>query len=255
MRNMRHFQLCLVLLAIVSTVHAQEGKHGKNGQKTLSPKEAKWEAVKQYILKDEYPELFGDKPYRLKINNAIIEDVDGDGQDDVIVHVTPHYLQSPTIILFKVSKNLKVTRVKEGLAPGPLVPLNGDFLDSHTLGSGMDLTLGKDQKDPTKRMAMIQAAFKNKMGGVVEYANFIHVDGRTGKGIYVDMTGLATPPEGDNCAKFQFSMPEEIAVLPKNDGSGNYLLARVGKQIYQYKIHKIRDDGFLEKTLVIKPAP
>lgn len=237
--------LGLALLAPLATVHAQNDKKAK---------EARWEAVKQYMLKDEYPELFGDKPYRLKINNVIIEDVDNDGQDDVIVHVAPHYRQSPTILLFKVSKDLKVTRVREGLAPGPLVPLNGDFLDSHTLGSGVDLTLGKDQKDRAKRMAIIQAAFKNKMGGVVEYANFIHVDGRTGKGIYVDMSGLATPPEGDNCEKFQFSMPEEIAVRPKNDGSGNYLLARVGKQIYQYKIHKIRDDGFLEKTLVVRPA-
>lgn len=241
--------LGLALLAPLTTLHAQDAK------KTKDPKEAKWEAVKQYLLKDDYPELFDDKPYRLKVNNVIVADVDNDGQDDVVVHVTPHYRQSPTIILFKVSKNLKVTRIKEGLAPGPLVPLNGDFLDSHTLGMGMDLNLGKDQKDRAKRMVLIKASFHNNMGGAVEYANFIHVDGRKGPGTYVDMTSVAESPDRDNCEKFQFSMPEEIAVLPKNDGSGNHLLARVGKQIYQYKIHKIRDDGFLEKSLVINQAP
>lgn len=237
--------LGLALLAPLATAHAQNDKKAK---------EARWEAVKQYMLKDEYPELFGDKSYRLQINNVIVEDVDNDGQDDVIVHVKPHYLQSPTIILFKVSKNLKVTRVKEGLAPGPLVPLVSDFLDSHTVGEGIDLTLGEAQGDLKKRKKFVEGLLSEKKGALVEYANFIHIDNRRGRGTYVDMSWLATPPEGDSCETFQFSMPDEIAVRPKNDGSGNYLLARVGKQIYQYKIQKIRADGFLEKTLVVMPA-
>lgn len=213
----------------------------------LSPK---IEAVKQYLLKDDYPELFGDKPYRTRVNNAIVADLDDDGEDEVILHVTPHYLQSPTLVIFKVSKSLQVTRVIEGLAPGPLVVPSSDFIDSHTLGEGIDLTLGKDQSNPAKRKTFAKLTLE-EMGGVVEYVNFIHMDGRKGKGSYVDMTNLAKPPSKDNCEAFEFSMPDEVTVRPKNDGRGNYLLARVGGAMYAYKIHKIRDDGFLEKTLKV----
>ncbi len=210
----------------------------------------KVEAVKQYLLKDDYPELFGDKSYRMKVKDVIEADLDDDGEDEVIFHVTPHYLQSPTIIIFKVSKNLKVSRVIEGLAPGPLVALSDDFLDSHTLGEAVDFTIGAEQSKPVKRRDVVKASLEN-MGGVVEYRNFFHVDGRKGKGSYIDMTGLAKPPAKDNCEAFEFSMPDAVTVMKKNDGSGNYLLALVGKSMYAYKIHKISEDGFLEKTLTV----
>ncbi len=218
---------------------------------TTSPK---LEAVKQYLLKDDYPELFGDTPYRMKINNAIVADIDDDGEQEVILHVTPHYRQSPTILIFKVSKDLSVKRVIEGLAPGPLVPVSGDYLDSHELGDAVDLTLGKEQGNPAKRGDFVKAALVEKMGGVVEYRNFIHMDSRKGKGVYVDMTGLAKPPTEETCENFEFSVPDYVAVMSKKDGSGNYILAHVGKSIYAYKIHKIRDDGLLEKTLTVMPA-
>lgn len=212
----------------------------------------KIEAVKQYLLQGDYPELFGDKPYRMRINEVIEADVDNDGEDEVVLHVTPHYLQSATIVLFKVSKELKVTRVIEGLAPGPLVRLTGELIDSHTLGVGVDLTLGKDQDNPAKRREFSRLTLE-EMGGVVEYKNFIHMDGRKGKGSYVDMTNLAKPPAQDTCEAFEFSMPDAVSVISKKDGSGNYLVAAVGKSIYAYKIHKIREDGFLEKTLTVMP--
>ena len=232
--------LLLALLGSIGSLYAGD----------TSPK---IEAVKQYLLKDDYPELFGDKPYRMRVNDIIEADVDGDGEDEVILHVTPHYLQSATIILFRVSKNLRVTRVTEGLAPGPLVPLTNDFIDSHTLGVGVDLTLGKDQSNPAKRREFSRLTLE-EMGGVVEYRNFIHMDGRKGKGFYVDMTNLAKPPAKDTCEAFEFSMPEAVSVISKKDGSGNYLVAAVGKSIYVYKIHKIREDGFLEKTLTVMPV-
>jgi len=210
----------------------------------------KIEAVKQYLLKVDYPEIFGDKSYHIKVNNIIEADLDDDGEDEVIFHVTPHYLQSPTIIIFKVSKNLKVTRVIEGLAPGPLVPLTSDFIDSHTLGDAVDFTIGKEQSDQEKRKEVVDVSLK-EMGGVVEYINFFHIDGRKGRGMYIDMTNLIEPPTKDGCEGFEFSMPEAVAVRAKNDGSGNYLLARVGNNTYAYKIHKIRKDGLLDKTLTV----
>jgi hypothetical protein len=214
----------------------------------------KVEAVKAYLLNGtgDYPEVFGDSPYRMRVNNVIEADIDGDGEEDVVLHVTPHFLQSPTVIIFKVAKDIAVTRVIEGLAPGPLVSLSGDFLDSHTLGEAVDFTLGKDQSVPEKRREVVRLSLE-KMGGVVEYRNFIHMDGRKGKGSYVDMTNLAKPPTMETCENFEFSMPDEVTVRQKNDGSGNYLIARVGKSVYTYKIHKIREDGFLDKTLTVIP--
>jgi hypothetical protein len=211
-------------------------------------------AVQQYLLEQDYPELFGDTPYRIKADDVVEVDLDGDGVDEVVMLMRPHFRQSPTIVIFQVSKNLRVRRVKEGLAPGPLQPLSGDFLDGHTLGMGVDVTIADAPTDPKQRRELVAISMK-EMGGVVEYANFLHMDGRKGKGMYIDMTGLPRPPKDPNCEKFEFSRVDEIAVAKKDDGSGNYLLAMVGKELYVYKIHKIRADGLLDKTLTIKPAP
>lgn len=212
------------------------------------------QAVQKYLLEQDYPELFGDTPYRIKAENIVEGDLDGDGVDEVVMLVRPHFRQSPTIVIFQVSKTLKVRRVNEGLAPGPLQPLSGDFLDSHTLGMAMDVSLGEAQGDATRRREFALASLK-EMGGVVEYSNFLHLDGRKGKGTYVDMTWLPSPPRGPDCDKFEFSRVDHISVAEQDDGSGNYLLAMVGKELYVYKIHKIRADGLLDKTLTIRPAP
>ena len=46
-----------------------------------------------------------------------------------------------TIVFYRIAENLEVSRVIEGLAPGPLQPLSGEYLDSHTLGAAADLDL------------------------------------------------------------------------------------------------------------------
>lgn len=165
--------------------------------------------------------------------------------------VKPHYRQSPTVVLFKVSKDLKVKRVVEGLAPGRLVPVTGDYLDSHTLGMAADLTVQETEMDPKKRKQAVAIALK-EMGGVVEYSNFIHTDGRTGKApVYIDMSYLKAPKDA-TCETFEFSTVDALHVAAKDDGSGNYLVALVGAELYMYKIKKITTDGFLQKTLTVK---
>ncbi|HAS53034.1 MAG: hypothetical protein A2X56_12085 [Nitrospirae bacterium GWC2_57_13] len=218
--------------------------------KELPPKVA---AVQKFLLDQDYPEVFGEQHYRIKVEDAIVADIDDDGKEEVLLLVKPHYRQSPTILFFKVSKNMKVTRVMEGLAPGPLVPISGDYLDSHTLGMGIDLTVAGMENDIEKRKQAVSIALK-EMGGVVEYRNFIHTDGRTGKPpVYIDMTHLKAPKNA-TCEAFEFSTVDAMQVGSKDDGSGNYLLALVGKELYVYKIKKITADGFLQKTLAIKKA-
>ncbi|MCK7509606.1 MAG: hypothetical protein MZV70_39895 [Desulfobacterales bacterium] len=128
-------------------------------------------AVQQYLLEQDYPELFGDTPYRIKAEDVVEGDLDGDGVDEVVMLMRPHFRQSPTIVIFQVSKNLRVRRVKEGLAPGPLQPLSGDFLDSHTLGMGVDVTIANAPTDPGQRRELVAISIK-EMGGVARVPQF-----------------------------------------------------------------------------------
>lgn len=212
------------------------------------------EAVKNYLLGDDYPELFDDKPYHVQVRDIAVGDLDGDGQAEVVLMVAPHYLQSPTILIFQVNKQMQVTRVREGLAPGPVEPLTGDYLDSHTLSEAVDLTLGKDQNNPAKRRQMVAAAMRNGFGGIVEYRNFFHMDHRSGKGMYLDMTRIDLPARVRSCGSFQFSEVEAISIASRKHEKGNYLLAKVGDEVYAYRIRKITKNGLLEKELqILKP--
>ncbi|MBD3609496.1 MAG: hypothetical protein HUJ30_03010 [Gammaproteobacteria bacterium] len=212
------------------------------------------QAVQDYLLSgDDYPELFDDKPYRMKVQQVEYGDLDADGLDEVILLMKPHYRQSPTIVIFRVDRQLKVTRVIEGLAPGPLVALSGEHLDSHTLGAGVDVQISGTDSKQEKNPSLVMAMLKN-MGAVVEYKNFYHMDSRSGRGVYIDMTHLSQPPVKDNCDNFEFSPLKAIRVMSRKDGSGNYLLAHTGSEIYAYKIHRFLDNGLMDKTLEVLPA-
>jgi len=207
--SVRTKKYCILLLAFVlaglsasSPVPAQD----------LPPQ---LEAVRKYILEEEYPELFGDQPYRTKLEGAEIVDLDGDGRDEVVVLFYPHYRQSPFIVLYLLSKNNKVTRVREGLAPGDLVPVSGDYLDSHTLKikdevQSIDFDIAEKQGDPKARAAMRDTGL-NKAINLVEYRTFFHMDGRKGKGTYVDMTHAANALKDKTCESFEFAKVTSIS--------------------------------------------
>jgi hypothetical protein len=82
-------------------------------------------------------------------------------------------------VIYKINRDLKVARVTEGLAPGPLQPLSGDYLDSHSLGQAadFDIEIPKDKRNPDD---IRKIAMKNGMNGFVTYDAFFHMDGRTG---------------------------------------------------------------------------
>lgn len=213
------------------------------------------EAVRKYIMETEYPELFDDKPYRVKLENAVIIDLDNDGQVEVVALFYPHYRQSPPIVIFQLSKSYKVTRVKEGLAPGELVPVSGDYLDSHTLGMAVDFDLQEKQNDPRARADMREISMK-QFASVVEYRTFFHADGRKGKGTYIDMTHIGKLPKDHACENFEFSRVEEISAGHlQSDKKRNYLVASVKNKIYAYRIDGFTNQGFLKKKLWVVPKP
>ncbi len=211
------------------------------------------DALKKYILEKDYPEVFGDADYKTRIENVLDVDIDNDGSNEFVVLYFPHYRQSPPIVIYKVSANLEVKKVTEGLAPGPLQPLSGDYLDSHNLGMAVDFEV--DSKNATPQ-GVLRIAAKDGMVGLVAYENFFHMDGRKGSPSYIDMRGVKVPKGKHDCAGFEFSRVKDIAVgglqeYPKR----NYLAAWVGDEVWVYLIRGISQDGLLDKELWVIKAP
>lgn len=218
-------------------------------------KDPRFKAVQKYLSqKDDYPELFKNKPYRVKVEGIAIGDLDADGQAEVALQLKPHYRQSPTIVIFRVDNNMKVTRVVEGLAPGPLIPVSGDYLDSHTLGLGVDVGVKIDDKKIKVSKEKILNEMINTHGGVVKYSNWYHLDHRLGKKMYIDMSHAEAYDDKHNCEGFEFSTVKHIQMATRKGKPGLYLLALVGKTLYAYKINKFLENGLMEKTLEVFPG-
>ena len=230
----RAFPYAIVVLLAVIT--------GAEGQDLPAPVAA----VQKYILEKDYPEVF-DEQYKTKIQNVVVADLDGDGQAEVIVHYKPHYRQSPPIVIYRVAPDLNVSRVLEGLAPGPLVPLTGDYLDSHTLGEAADLDLARQQNDAAARRKFVAATLAQG-ASLVEFQNFFHFDSRHARaGTYIDMTGLTKPPASKDCGNFEFSPVQSISAGQVSAlGGGNLLAAWAGGKVYLYRI-KFPASGLLDK--------
>ncbi|WP_147328028.1 MULTISPECIES: hypothetical protein [unclassified Duganella] len=209
------------------------------------------EAVKKYLLNSDYPEVFSETKYRVKVENLIVADLDGDGIPEVIVHMKPHFRQSPTIIIFKVSKDLQVQRVMEGLAPGPLQPRSDKYLDSHSLGEGVDFQVSTKSGDSADT-GLVQGLVKSQKGGLVLYKQFSHLDGRRGLPSYIDMRDADLPPNTKTCAEFEFADVEQVEVTPRYSSDGrNVIAARIGKQIYAIRIEHFLPNGLLEKSVTV----
>jgi hypothetical protein len=211
------------------------------------------DAVKKYILEKDYPEVFKGSPYKTRVEGVLDADVDNDGSREVVILFHPHYRQSAPILIYRVSPDLNVTRLAEGLAPGPLQNLSGEYLDSHNLGMAVDFEIQKEKATP---QAMLQVGAENGMNGLVIYDSFFHSDGRTGNPYFIDMRGVKLPTQKHNCESFEFSRVRQIAAGHLfEDSSKNYLAAWVGDEIYVYLIRGVSDIGLLDKSLSIIKAP
>lgn len=213
------------------------------------------EAFKKYILEKDYPEAFGDTRYHARIENVLDVDIDNDGKKELVVQYYPHYRQSATVIIYRVSAELELTRVTEGLAPGPLRKLSGDYLDSHELGQAVDFTAGQGPGKAGEADKVLQVAL-SKFGGVVSYHSFYHADMWKGPAYYLGMTNTELPSHAQDCSSFEFSRVSQIAAGGlREDSSKNYLAAWVGDEIYVYLIRGVSSQGMLDKKLWVVKAP
>lgn len=213
------------------------------------------EILKKHLLEKDYPEVFGDTHYHVRVENILSVDIDNDGKNELVVLFYPHYRQSASVMIYKLSPEGEPARVTEALAPGPLQKISGEYLDSHKTGSALDFSLPESQENPENRIKTLDIAMSH-FGGVVVYRNFYHVDGRKGRTSYIDMTGVELPVNVRDCGSFEFSKVREIAAGPvREDSSKNYLAAWVGDEIYVYLIAGISGQGFLNKKLWVLKAP
>ena len=211
------------------------------------------ETVRNYILNKDYPEVFGNDQYKTRIEGVLDADVDNDGSREIVIQYNPHYRQSAPILIYKISTDLTVTRVVEGLAPGPLQKVSGNYLDSHNLGDGVDFEIPGGNATPE---TVLKSVTKNGGMGLVAYDSFFHMDGRTGSPSFIDMRGVKLPTKKHDCAAFEFSKVKQIAVGHlREDSTQNYLAAWVGDEIYVYLIRGVSNEGMLNKKVTIIKAP
>ncbi len=223
-----------------------------NGQDNNFPKEIK--LVFDYLLKKDYPELFANQPYQFRPIDWQIIDIDDDGNTEVFLQTFPHYRQSPTIMIFQINKKDSVTRIIEGFAPGHLVKLSkdDDYFDTHTTGTAVDMQI--ETKDADKFRKLGESSLKWGMS-VVLYKNFIHLDKREGKGIFIDLMYLDDYSSESSCENFQFSKPDKIIAGKIKNQNKKFFIAKVGKELYCYKINGFKDLKFIDKEIKIIDIP
>ena len=244
------FILLQILLTQTLFLHTQAWA----GKSTVYPPELK--AVLNYFLRTEYPEVINGKRYKIKARTVEVVDIDGNGNKEIFLVIVPHYRQSPTVLIFTHNNAGKLVRIKEGLAPGPLVPVTGDYIDSHTLRVAVDMTVkpkkGKKKINP-KDVATL--GLEQNLH-VVAYKKFFHMDHRQGYGSYIDMTHHNKYVNEDNCEKFEFSPVQQIkSGYLHGDDKRKYLLVVAGNQLYLYRIDGFTAKGLLKKQLWISKLP
>jgi hypothetical protein len=195
-------------------------------------------------------EVFGNAKGSVRIRDVRLLDVDGDGSLEAFVWIDPSVRQTPTILVYTYDPRTGPHRILEGLVAGQLRPVSGRFVDDHTMGFGVDLSV--DRFDDR----LITAAVKNGMS-LVRYKTFVHSDGRNGFVTFVDLSDRALPrPETKTCEAFEFGLVEGLAAGTLSGSAGvRYLVALTATDITIYRFHRIRPNGTLDKEVWIQNRP
>lgn len=210
------------------------------------------EQVLEYVETERPLEVFLDTVYPTQVRDFALLDIGQDDVPEVVLWVRPHFRQTPTIVLYTVDPETGPRRIREGLAPGPLIAVSGHYGDTHTHGIGIDMTVeGEDPVDP-KALARVS----NSLGmHMVWYGGFSHADMRSEPG-FIDMSHRQLPVPDNTCAGFEFTAPEAIGAGPlRGDDETEYLVVLAGPEVEVYRISGIDEDGFLEKERWLLERP
>jgi len=209
-------------------------------------------AVRAMAARDPV-EAFKTEKGLVPVRDIQLLDVDGDGSPEAFVSIDPSFRQTPTILVYTYDRQHGPQRLLEGLVAGQLQPVSGRFTDDHTLGFGIDMTVGEDGK-PLDFDRLLAAAVKNRMS-LVRYRTFLHADGRKGFVSFTDLSDRALPTPGTNtCQDFEFSSIEALAAgTLSGKGATRYLVALTASDITIYYFRGIRSNGTLDKQVWVRP--
>ncbi len=212
-------------------------------------------AAVRAAVEHEPVEAMGDLRPHVPVRDIRLLDIDGDGRPEAFVWIEPGARQTPTILVYTYDAVHGAHRLVEGLVPGRLQPVTGHLVDDHTLGVGVDMTVGDDGR-PVDYDRLITIAAGTGMS-IVRYATFMHADSRKGFVDYVDLSDRALPtPDTKACEAFEFSPVEAIATGTFEGKPGKrYLIALTNSDVTIYHFGRIRANGTLDKETVIRPRP
>jgi hypothetical protein len=210
------------------------------------------EQVLAYVEGERPLEVFLDTVYPTRVHDFVLLDIDQDDVPEVVLLAEPHFRQTPTIVFYTVDPETGPRRIREGLAPGPLVAVSGRYEDTHTHRIGMDMTVeGGGPADP-KALARLSNSLDMHL---VYYDGFYHADMRSEPG-FIDMSYRQLPVPDNTCGGFEFTAPEAIGAgsLRGHDAT-QYLVVLAGPEVEVYRISGIDEDGFLEKERWLLERP
>jgi hypothetical protein len=203
----------------------------------------------------ERVEVFKTEKGLVPVRDIQLLDVDGDGSPEAFVSIEPTFRQTPTILVYTYDRQRGARHLLEGLVPGQLQPVSGRFSDDHTIGFGVDMTVGEDGK-PVDFDRLLAAAVTNRMS-LVKYRTFLHADGRKDFVSFVDLSDRVLPTPGTKtCQDFEFSPVDALAAgTLAGTGSTRYLVALTASDITIYRFRGVRSNGTLDKEVWIRPKP
>lgn len=203
----------------------------------------------------ERVQAFKDEQGLVPVHDIQLLDIDGDGSPEAFVSIAPSVRQTPTVLVYKYDALHGAHRLLEGLVPGQLQPVSGRFLDDHTIGFGIDMTVD-DSGHPGAFDQILASAVENRMS-LVRYSAFLHADGRKAFLSFVDLSDRALPAaDTKTCADFEFSSVDGLATgTLSGSGATRYLVALTTNDLTIYLFRGIRSNGTLEKKTWIRPRP
>jgi hypothetical protein len=189
------------------------------------------------------------------VRDVRVLDIDGDGRPEAFVWIEPQLRQTPFILVYTRDSAGGMRRLLEGLAPGRLQRVSGRLVDDHTLGFGVDLSVGDDPAKPFDFDKLLSAAYDNGMS-LVQYRTFVHADHREGYLDYVDLTDRALPHATTNtCESFEFSRVDALATGTLAGSATPALAVLTTDDITIYRFGGIRPNGTLVKQVTMRDRP
>ena len=198
-------------------------------------------------------ETFEKDTGQFTVRGVALLDIDGDGRPEAFVWLTPTFQQTPTVLVYRLTRSGEPHLLREQLVPGRLEPSSGRLRDPHTLRLAIDMTTQERVSEEKVRSIFLPSG---EGLSFVAYGTFVHSDDRNGFVGYTDLTDLKLPAGTLSCEAFEFSRVDALAGGGLvGDRKHRYLVALTQDDVTIYAFNSIRDDDTLDKERWMRARP